>query len=181
MVSAEEQRKEIETIKKRTVTFNLSDADCKRLSELCGEHGVTVGTLFENFIGDLVNGTYTNGSDERMYARQWFERCWFGAFPEKTLLHDFLVWGIDVEEFLDLMDDIEKGQEDLKNHEINPGIYDEEEIEFLKDDLENWQEEYHQCINEFVKEHPEADLKKEIEGCRKWWKDYQMFLGAENE
>ena len=32
----------------------------------------------ESFVGDLVGGTYSNGSDERDYADQWFERCWFG-------------------------------------------------------------------------------------------------------
>ena len=29
----------------------------------------------ENFVGDLVGGTYSNGSDERDYADQWFERA----------------------------------------------------------------------------------------------------------
>ena len=37
----------------------------------------TIGELIENFAGDLVGGTYSNGSDERDYADQWFERCWF--------------------------------------------------------------------------------------------------------
>ena len=33
----------------------------------------TIGELIENFAGDLVGGTYSNGSDERDYADQWFE------------------------------------------------------------------------------------------------------------
>ena len=86
----EEQQKEIETIRERKITVKLSDADCDRLARKCGEHGLTIGELIENFVGDLVGGTYSNGSDERDYADQWFERCWFGMFPEPTLLNHLL-------------------------------------------------------------------------------------------
>ena len=64
----EEQKKEIETIRERKITVKLSDADCDRLARKCGEHGLTIGELIENFVGDLVGGTYSNGSDERDYA-----------------------------------------------------------------------------------------------------------------
>lgn len=74
---AGQQQEEIETIRSRTIEVKLSDADVKRISEKAAAHGLTVGELIENFIGDLVCGTYSNGSDERMYAEQWFERCWF--------------------------------------------------------------------------------------------------------
>ena len=76
----EEQQKEIETIRERKITVKLSDADCDRLARKCGKHGLTIGELIENFVGDLVGGTYSNGSDERDYADQWFERCWFGMY-----------------------------------------------------------------------------------------------------
>lgn len=90
MSLGEEQKKEIETIRDRKITVKLSDADCDRLARKCGEHGLTIGELIENFVGDLVDGTYSNGSDERYYADQWFERCWFGMFPEPTLLNHLL-------------------------------------------------------------------------------------------
>ena len=50
----EEQKKEIETIRERKITVKLSDADCDRLARKCGEHGLTIGELIENFVGDLV-------------------------------------------------------------------------------------------------------------------------------
>ena len=59
----EEQQKEIETIRERKITVKLSDADCDRLARKCGKHGLTIGELIENFVGDLVGGTYSNGSD----------------------------------------------------------------------------------------------------------------------
>ena len=65
---AGQQQEEIETIRSRTIEVKLSDADVKRISEKAAAHGLTVGELIENFIGDLVCGTYSNGSDERMYG-----------------------------------------------------------------------------------------------------------------
>jgi predicted DNA binding CopG/RHH family protein len=61
-IMGEQQKKEIKTIKERKITVKLSDKDCNRLARKCGKHGLTVGELIENFIGDLVGGTYSNGS-----------------------------------------------------------------------------------------------------------------------
>lgn len=109
-----QQKKEIETIKERKITVKLSDADCERLVRTCGENGLTVGELIENFVGDLVGGTYSNGSDERMYAEQWFERCWFGMFPEPTLLNHLLCWGYEPEDYLDMLEDVESIKSDIE-------------------------------------------------------------------
>ena len=101
------QREEIETIKPRTITVNLSDADVRRLAEKSGEGGLTISELLENFIGDLVDGTYSNGSDERMYAEQWYQRCWFAMFSDDTFLKFLLLWG-DLDDYIDLMDELQK-------------------------------------------------------------------------
>ena len=82
MSYGEQQKKEIETITERTITVKLTDTDCEKLVHICGEHNLTVGQLIGNFIGDLVCGTHSNGSDERDLAEQWFKCCWFGMFPE---------------------------------------------------------------------------------------------------
>ena len=102
----EQQQTEIETIRERTITVNLSDSDCDRLARVCGEHGLTIGELIENFVGDLVGGTYTNGSTEREFAKQWFERCWFGMFPETTFLGYLIDEGL-IDEVVEALEDIE--------------------------------------------------------------------------
>ena len=99
----EEQQKEIATIRERNITVRLSDADCDRLARKCGEHGLTIGELIENFVGDLVGGTYSNGSDERMYADQWFDRCWFSNEIGHTLLSHLLDRGYAPKDYLDIM------------------------------------------------------------------------------
>ena len=101
----------------------------------------TIGELIENFVGDLVDGTYSNGSDERMYAQQWFERCWFGIFPEPTLLNHLLCWGYDPEDYLNAMDNIKTAKEEKKYLEEHPEEADEEEASYLDDDIADWEEE----------------------------------------
>lgn len=40
-IVGEHQNQEIETIKERQITVELSDADCNRLVKKCGEYGLT--------------------------------------------------------------------------------------------------------------------------------------------
>ena len=170
-----DQAKEIETIKERAITFKLSDADCERISNLVGEHGITVSQLFENFIGDLVSGTYSNGSDERMMAEQWFNRCWFGMFPEETLLNYLLECGTNIEDFLNTYEEIE-------NYKANPQDY-ADEIEEAKENGEEmlyFEEEYHDYIDEFIDKHKDTDMEKEIKLCREWFSDLQKLKGKDD-
>lgn len=78
----EKQKQEIASIKGRELVLRLSDQDVEEICELTGRYGTTVEELLENFVGDLIDGTYCNGSDEHEYARRWFERCDLGMFPE---------------------------------------------------------------------------------------------------
>lgn len=174
MSYGEEQQKEIKTIRERHITLNLSDADCKRISEQAGKAGLTVGELLTQFIGDLVGGTYSNGSDERDKADEWYNRCWFGMFPEDTLLRYFLVYGYDVDDFLTTYDE-------LQYYKENPSEFAEEVAE-LEDGEKLWfEDEYHDYIDDFLKDHADSDLEKEVELCRKWLADYQRLQGEKND
>lgn len=153
-----EQQKEIETIKERTITIKLSDADCERVSNLCGEHNISVSYLLESFIGDLVNGTYTNGSDERDYARSYFERCWFGMYPEKSLLNFLLSMGYDVYcDLISYVDDIEYCRTEQEK-------CDDEEIA-------EWEEHISRIKGYYMEENPQADWNEEYEKVTKWWEE----------
>ena len=166
----EEQKKEIETIRERKITVKLSDADCDRLARKCGEHGLTIGELIENFVGDLVGGTYSNGSDERDYADQWFERCWFGMFPEPTLLNHLLNFGYEPEHYLDMLENVDcynsvdeyiaSEKEDLESYKADL----EEALEELKDMREDWKPE------------KEPNMDEEIELIKKWVKEREDFI-----
>lgn len=174
MVCGEQQKKEIETIKERKITVKLSDADCERLAKKCGEYGLTVGELIENFIGDLVDGTYTNGSDERMYAEQWFDRCYFGMFPEPTLLNHLLSLGYEPEEYLETLDNIETAIKEKEYLAEHPEEADEE-AQYLDDDIECWQEEL-KDMRDYWKPDGEPDMDKEIELIKKWAEEKQRMI-----
>lgn len=162
------------------MTLKLSDADCMRIAYKAGEAGLTVGKLLEEFIGDLVYGTYTNGSDERMYANKWFDRCWFGMFPEDTLLRRILEYGSgadEVERFLTVYDEMEY-------YKAHPEEYADELAE-AGEDGENglwFVEEYHEYVDDFVDKIKEkANMADEIQRCRNWLTDYQRLLSKAPE
>lgn len=113
MNSAEIQQTEIKTIAPRTFRLNLSDADAERLFKKAAEVSLTAEQLLENFIGDLVDGTYSNGSDERMLAGEWFDRCPFSYFYYDTFLAYLVRDGV-YENFIDLLDCISECMEQLE-------------------------------------------------------------------
>lgn len=76
-----DRQKEAETIRERTFKIELSDADVDRLAMKAAVAGMSMGELLASFVGDLVCGTRSNGSDERMYAERWFDRCGYPHFP----------------------------------------------------------------------------------------------------
>ncbi len=172
----ERQKQEIATIRKKTINIKLSEADCERIYKLCGIHNIKVSELLESFIGDLIGGTYTNGSDERDYAQRYFERCGFGMFPEATLLNWLLNMGYDVyDDFLEVIDDIESGYAELEDYRKDPSVFDEEEIDFLRTDIEDWKNQIAELKADFLKNNPKANWEKEVEKVNEWWKEKERF------
>lgn len=158
------QREEIETIKPRTITVNLSDADVRRLAEKSGEGGLTISELLENFIGDLVDGTYSNGSDERMYAEQWYQRCWFAMFSDDTFLKFLLLWG-DLDAYIDLMDELESNKKEMAEMTADAEEYSSEERDELQEYINDLQKEKDYYWNKFWNENAKKNpmfLKKKL-------------------
>lgn len=57
----DQQREEMKTVKERSFTLRLSDEDVQLLFEKSAMAGMAPGELLENFVGDLVYGTWCNG------------------------------------------------------------------------------------------------------------------------
>jgi hypothetical protein len=187
-----EQDAEIKSIKARTVSLDLSDADVDRLYNKVGAVGLTVSELFENFVGDLVCGTYTNGSDERMYANDWFERCWFSmGFGEMS----FLQWLIQMDEdsyAVELWNDISSNKEDetatLKLIEEGGDTEDiadyEEDLQCLREDIADDRIELDEFFNEYRKTAnsvKDTTLDKEMEKVLQWNKEREKFANPDIE
>lgn len=176
----ERQEEEIATIKERNITVKLSDADCERLMSKCGEYGLSAGELIAYFVGDLVGGTYSNGSDERDLANRWLERCLFGMFPENTLLSHLLDEGYNPEDYLDAMDNIETAKEDKKYIEEHPEEADGEEPDWIDDDIAHWEEELKYMRNGWKPE-SEPDMDKEIKLIKQWVGEREELLKEEKK
>ena len=130
--------------KARKITVNLTDADSEAIFQKAAAHGLTVGELLENFIADLIGGAGTNGSDERDRAEAWFERCWFGMFPEETFLRWLIEWGADsVSDFCARWELLQDAKEDIKDEE-RPEYREaiQEEIDFQTEELQSYYNDY---------------------------------------
>lgn len=97
-----EQQKEIETIKPRKYVLKLSDADAERLAKRAGQYNLTAAELLENFIGDLIGGTYSNES-------------WFALELDKSLIA-FLCGGLwyDIDGLIASLESIESIKSDVE-------------------------------------------------------------------
>ena len=96
-------------MEKRTVTLELTNEDAKAFYEKCYMDDTSPAEVLEGFINDLINGTYTRGSDERTLARDYYTRCGYGIFTAHKPFTRFLleIHGIDsLEEITDALDDM---------------------------------------------------------------------------
>lgn len=166
----EKQEQEIKTIRARIIRLELSDADVERIWKKAGSVNLTVSQLLESFIGDLVDGTYTNGSDERMYANQWFDRCGFGMFPDKTFLGYLIEYGC-LEDVLEKWEDIKTAKEELKYAEEHPMKFEADDIEGWKEDLEYWQTSLDETFEEYkenARDEEVSTLEEEMKKVIEW-------------
>ncbi len=167
MVYGNQQAEEIKTIKPRQFNLNLSDADYRRIAEKAACAELSVEGLLESFIGDLVSGTYSNGSDERMKAQEWYERCGYDSgFDEKyTLLH-YLISEGSIDDFVREVEEFENNKDDIESTK--------KELEDPQEEWEQWTtgEDNHKAFNSL--EEYKKSLEDEI-------KDYECFMNAAAE
>ena len=155
----------------RNISIELSSEDTQKLIRRCGECGITVNELVENFVSDLINGKKANGSDEVAHANDWFRRCWFGMYPEDSLVSFLVNNGYDVYvDFLEIIDNIECGRAELEGYKKYQSTLDEEEIEFLKTDIEDWQNQIVEIKSDYRRKNANADWDAEVKKVNEWWK-----------
>lgn len=171
------QKEEIATICNRTFTLNLSDEDARRIAEKAGSVGLTISQLLENFIADLVYGTYSNGSDERMYANEWFDRCGFSMFSENSFLK-YLIEAEQIYSVFDLCDNIEDAKKEMS--EIDTSHSEESEtLSAIKEDIDYWQEQLNEYFTSYQRETKETADSSLTDGIKKvleWRKENEQFL-----
>lgn len=115
-----------------------------------------------------------------MYAQQWFERCWFGMFPEPSLLNHLLSEGHEPQHFLDALNNIETAKRDIKQSQKD-----------IAEPTDEWKNIYHHKYNddftsykivhaynnveEFI-EHEKECLESYKDDLREWTEERDMML-----
>jgi len=163
------QSDEIKTIRERNLKLKLSDDDVKRISEKAGSVGMTVSELLESFLGDLVDGTYSNGSDERMYANSWFDRCGFSWMADNT----FLKFLID----FDIVSDTVEDWNELKWYEGNVEELERDRRSY-DDTIDRINENYSSFIEQ-ISDQEKPKIEDEMKIVIKWWDEYLQLQGDE--
>lgn len=151
---------------KRIVSIRLYQDEVEELCRKSGKVGLSIVELFENFVADLICGTHTNGSDERMYIEQWFDRCYFSIMPEETFL-SYLLEMREIDRVLECWEILQE----LKELE-EPDCYDKEELEIQQNTLEEYFQEYRTYTREPVEDQLEAAMEKVLE----WNKEREHLL-----
>ena len=123
-MQVEAENKDFETRGDKGVNVQMTDKQYSMLTL----HALKVGfksaaELLESFTGDLT-AYHSNGSDERMYADQWFDRA-FGIWEETKFFFRYYLYNnnIEIDDFEDDDDYFEEvyndylEEEDSKSHE----------------------------------------------------------------
>lgn len=173
------REKEVETIKERNLIINLSNEDCRRLINKAAEHGLTAAELIEIFIGDLVNGTYSNGSDERRAANEWLERCGYSMTAEQTFKRYLLLMG-ELETCLENLFNMQEYKEALEELEERKDPEDELEIASLKLDIAHEETQLKEFYNDYAersKGEPIQEYNEAITDLLNHNRELQKLLG----
>lgn len=100
--------------KKWTIEISMDEEDFQAVLLKAGCVGLTAGELASAFFNDLVHGQYTNGSDERMLAEEYYDRCFYAGGPCLSFSQYLLSQG-EMEQFFDTIRDHRSGQADVED------------------------------------------------------------------
>ncbi|MEF2794699.1 MAG: hypothetical protein U0N62_04410 [Hydrogeniiclostridium sp.] len=171
--------KQREIIPTRQLEIKLSEEDVRKITSKAGEHGMTVAELIEHFIGDLVDGTYTSGSDERACADYWLERCGFGRFSDTFL--QYLFENQILDDVLEEWDDIEDAQKEISYYAEHPEEAEPGELGEIQECLQESKEQLDEYWNSYTQQKTgysafntfDEEMKKVLE----WREERKRFLG----
>lgn len=111
------------------IELNLSEDEVTRLKIKAAQGGMSVSELLTSFASDLICGSKTRGSDERMYANAWYDRCGF-TLGENSFL-SAMAEDHAVDYYLGLWEGLKSAREALA----------EEEDADIRSDMEAYEEE----------------------------------------
>ena len=113
------------------INLQLTDKDLKRLYEITYSAGTTPQKLISGFVGDLIAGDDSGGSDERDLAACYMER----RYCTELYPRGFLQWALYdyvLDDIAEALDNKAEAVADLAYYEDHPEEADSEETRFLQ-------------------------------------------------
>lgn len=161
-----EIQEEYEKSIQRNIVLKLPNEDVENLCAKAARAGLTVSQLLENFVYDLVHSDRANGSDERMYANQWFDRCSFSFSFSQTFLVYLIEWG-EVDTAIEMWEELEdyKDQGELDEYEKQDAAVLTEALEKM---FQNYQEDN--------RDPADSTLESGMEKVMKWDRERKKLL-----
>ena len=160
--------------KKRAFTLELTDTETAAFIEKCFRDGTTPAEVLEGFICDLTGAERTRGSDERMLAGQYYERCGYGFFFSGEY-RTFTQWLLSeygdysLKEIIDSLDDIKTFEEEIAYLKEHPDEANEGELEDLEAEIKGSTEDIERYYQEYTEGTTKPDtLEEGIKGVREY-------------
>lgn len=103
-------------------------------------------------------------------AEQWYQRCWFAMFSDDTFLKFLLLWG-DLDDYIDLMDELESNKKEMAEMTADAEEYSAEERDELQEYINDLQKEKDYYWNKFLERKCQKEsyvFEKEIENIMAW-------------
>ena len=159
-----------ETVRERGIYVRMSENDCIELLRIAACNGMTPGELVGAFIGDLVGGTYTNGSDERMKAAEWLDRCCFDMIRGKTFT-GYLAGRYELRDAVCNLEELDQLREDIKTEDPERAAETAKLITAYEDELKTMYREYTERT-----EDPAETEEEAMNGLRQYLEESERLL-----
>lgn len=169
------------------INIRMKEKDFRSAIFKAGSAGMSLEELLEAFLGDLV-GRYGHGSDERMYANEYFRRLCI--MPMDYICTDFssyLLYKFEMDSFIenyrdykDAMEEAEEIFNDIKCEDDPKEKFLLEQardkvVTYANEQLRYLQDEY---FVQFKKRCPSfrGDFEEAASGAMKWYEDMELKL-----
>jgi len=168
-----------EPLRQRNFAVELTNSTAAAFYELCCRNGTDAGEVLAGFINDLVCGSYTRGSDERMYAQQYFDRCCYDLCAPETFLR-YLLKEYELPALLDCMETRQDAADDLAYYEQHPNDPDgtADFLQYLRDVVQEADAEIQKIYTEYTAhtKQPET-LETGLQAVREYIKNLDSMKG----
>lgn len=168
-----------EPLKQRTFTVELTDSTMTDFFNKCYQDGTTPAEVLEGFINDLVCGSQTRGSDERMIAGQYYDRCCYGMFAVDTFCR-FCLIDYRMDELREALERKQDAAADLAYYEDHKEEDpDGTEAAFLRDNLREAEDEINEIYRDYADQTADPEpMDKALQGVCDYLAELETMKGG---